>query len=86
MEFDDFDLQLVRAIIDDFGSSFYSSDISMDSRMMQRHGVSTISREERDTYLRMTGRFLSLNRAFLGVRLEQDSQPGKGHRWSKVLP
>jgi hypothetical protein len=84
MTFDDFDLALVRQIVER-KSSFHTRDVSGDPRMEQRHNVSRMSKNEKDTYLRMTGRFLSMNRAALGLRLEPDSKSGLGRRWMKVV-
>jgi hypothetical protein len=84
MRFDEFDVNLVRVIVGELGPSFYTGQVSGDDRMQRHHSVSRMSGRERDTYLRMTGRFLSLNRAELGVRLESDSKlvgVVAGRRW-----
>jgi hypothetical protein len=86
MGVDDFDQDLVRAVVRDLASTFYTADVSGDARMRQRLKVSSMSKAERDTYLRMTGRFLAMNRTSFGLRLEPDSRPGLGRRWEKVVP
>src|SRR5438132_6854396 len=84
MSFDDFDLALVRSVIGGLRSTFHTGEVSTDARMERHHKVSLMPKAERDTYLKMTGRFLSMNRASLGLRLEQDSKRGSGRRWQKV--
>src|SRR2546430_525171 len=74
MRFDDFDLALVRTVVRGLASSFYTGDVSGDSRMLQHHKVSRVPKVERHTYLKMTGKFLSMNPASLGLRLERDSK------------
>ena len=84
MQRDDFSLSVIRAAINrQKGSSFYTGDICDDSEMQKRHHVDRMSKRERDTYRRMTGRFLSDHRADLSLRLTNESKPHCGRKWER---
>jgi hypothetical protein len=53
--------------------------------MHQHHKVRQMFKGEHDTKLKMTGKFLSVNRALLGLGFGRNSTPERGRRWERLF-
>ena len=80
MRFEDFRLYTVRRVVRGLGPEFHTNDVARHPAMLAAHRPAP---EEMDNYLQMTGKYLRLYEAELGLILMPDSEPGRGRRWVK---
>ena len=80
MRFEDFRLYTVRRVVRGLGPEFHTNDVARHPAMLAAHHPAP---EELDSYLQMTGKYLHLHEAELGLLLLPDSATSRGRRWVK---